>query len=174
MVVCTKIEEMETVTLYGYLLTVWQDEYRIWNDNFLYNCTKKAIIPSSRIWIPDLVIRSSEQRLLPMDRNGDDVIITSGGISARTVSGSITFNCPLNMAMFPFDVQICMLTFDSWALDNSQQTYMVYETVTKLANGYQNEERDVTHFTMVTSLTPFEQLNYAQVNWQYFNELVFW
>ena len=154
---------MEMVTVTGYLMTIWQDEYRIWNSTFPYNCTRKAIIPCSRIWIPDLSIRKSEQRLLPMDRNGDNVVVNSDGTSARTVAGTITFNCPLNMAMFPFDVQICVLTFDSWALDTSQQTYNIDETGTRLVNGYQNEEWDVIDLKMATGVTLFGKIDYARV-----------
>ena len=144
-------------------MTYWQDEYRVWSNIFPYNCSRKAIVPSTRVWIPDMVIGNSEQQFLPKDRNRDDIIISSDGKSGRTVSGTITFYCPLNMAMFPFDVQTCSLIFDSWELDTSQQVFKSYNTGTYLLSGFSNEEWDVTDFTLKITNTSFSTVFYSGV-----------
>ena len=86
-----KAEDIELVTLYGFLTTVWQDEYRVWQDTFPYNCSTRAIIPATRVWIPDMVIKNSEQQFLPTDRSGEDVVVHNDGFATRSVSGTITF-----------------------------------------------------------------------------------
>ena len=106
------------------------------------------MIPANKVWIPDIMIRNSEQRFLTRDRNGEDVVIYSDGYSSRSVSGTITFYCPLNMAMFPFDVQTCSLIFDSWALDITQQTFNIYHEGIRSVDGYESEEWDLIRFEL--------------------------
>ena len=122
------------------------------------------MIPSSRLWIPDVVIRNSEQQFLSRTNNGDDVELTSSGISARSISGTITFPCNLNMARFPFDVQTCSLSFDSWSLDTSKQIFKAFGAGTRLSNGYENEEWDVTDLKLAIKHTSYERLNYTRAN----------
>ena len=155
---------MEVVTIYGFLMTYWLDEYRVWQDIFPYNCSKKAVIPSNQLWIPDMVISNSEQLRLPRETDGIDIMIDSDGTSARSVSGTITFYCPLNMAMFPFDVQTCSLIFDSWALDTTEQTFNIYGSGTRLVPGYESEEWDVTDFIIEIHQSTFGSSDYAKVS----------
>ena len=157
-------QDIEMVTVYGFLMSIWRDEYRVWNNTFPYNCSKRTMIPATKVWIPDIMIRNSEQRFLTRDRNGEDVVIYSDGYSSRSVSGTITFYCPLNMAMFPFDVQTCSLIFDSWALDTSQQTFNIYHKGIRSVDGYESEEWDVTHFELtIGNATLTGNLKFAKV-----------
>ena len=144
----SKDDSNELVTLFGFIKTVWQDEYRIWNSSFPYGCIGKSVLPSPSVWIPDIVIYNTEQQFLPKDRNREDIVITSDGMSARTFSGAITFYCALNMAWFPFDTQTCSFQMESWALDMSEQFFAPYGPGTVVLNGSNNEEWNVNDFKL--------------------------
>ena len=121
---------------------MWQDEFRIWNETFPYYCKKRFMFPAELLWIPDLVISNSFQRFLPMQRDRENILIRSDGITRHQFSGEIQFKCSLDLSLFPFDTQICTLQMESWLLDTEEQIFSK-SAISKssfLGNATENEE----------------------------------
>ena len=121
---------------------MWQDEFRICNDTFPYSCRTPFVFPTEKLWIPDMVISNSFQRYLPMQRDRENLLIRSDGLTLHQFSGEIQFKCSLDLSLFPFDNQICSLHMESWLLNINEQIFAQYSIKNDsfLKNATENEE----------------------------------
>lgn len=56
------------------------------------------------------------------------------------------FSCPLNLHYFPFDSQVCKMTFGSWTYDNVGIDYKAYSDNVGTSNYLENEGWSVKSF----------------------------
>ncbi|CAG9767206.1 unnamed protein product [Ceutorhynchus assimilis] len=74
----------------------------------------------SKIWVPHLIVRNERESSL-MGLDGKDVFIQilPDGQVTYSYRMTLTFYCWMNLKKFPFDYQICKITWISWSYDAS-------------------------------------------------------
>ncbi|KAM3876393.1 5-hydroxytryptamine receptor 3C-like [Diretmus argenteus] len=103
-------EKAQLLTTYIWQRFTWQNEFVSWDP---IQCgTDKISLPRENFWVPDVVINEfMDENTAPyvpyvyLDHNGQ----MNDAIPARVVS-----SCNLNIYTFPFDIQNCTLTFNSY------------------------------------------------------------
>uniref|UniRef100_A0A668VT83 5-hydroxytryptamine (serotonin) receptor 3B n=1 Tax=Oreochromis aureus TaxID=47969 RepID=A0A668VT83_OREAU len=94
------------------LLQKWQNEFTKWDPE---ECgTSRMSVPRTNLWVPDIIINEF------MDENTAPKVPYTYLLSDGTVSDSqpvkaIT-SCRLDIYLFPFDIQNCTLSFNSYTL----------------------------------------------------------
>uniref|UniRef100_A0A3Q2V3S5 Neurotransmitter-gated ion-channel ligand-binding domain-containing protein n=1 Tax=Haplochromis burtoni TaxID=8153 RepID=A0A3Q2V3S5_HAPBU len=94
------------------LLQKWQNEFTKWDPE---ECgTSRMSVPRTNLWLPDIIINEF------MDENTAPKVPYAYLLSDGTVSDSqpikaIT-SCKLDIYLFPFDIQNCTLSFNSYTL----------------------------------------------------------
>uniref|UniRef100_A0A3P9CME0 5-hydroxytryptamine receptor 3A-like n=1 Tax=Maylandia zebra TaxID=106582 RepID=A0A3P9CME0_9CICH len=103
------------------LLQKWQNEFTKWDPE---ECgTSRMSVPRTNLWLPDIIINEF------MDENTAPKVPYAYLLSDGTVSDSqpikaIT-SCKLDIYLFPFDIQNCTLSFNSYTLkSNALQLYL--------------------------------------------------
>ncbi|KAM4629843.1 5-hydroxytryptamine receptor 3A-like [Polymixia lowei] len=103
-------EKAQLLTTYIWLNFEWQNEYISWDP---VQCgTDKISLPRSDFWVPDVVINEF------MDRNTAPsvpyVYLHHDGYVHDSKPVKVVSSCNLNIYTFPFDIQNCTLTFNSY------------------------------------------------------------
>ena len=77
-----------------------------------------------------------------MQRDRENVMVYSDGITNHQFSGEIEFKCSLDLSLFPFDTQICTLHMESWNSNTEEQIFAgkAYKNNNFLENTTENEE----------------------------------
>ncbi|XP_040185081.1 5-hydroxytryptamine receptor 3A-like [Rana temporaria] len=103
---------LQTMTTYIWFEMAWQNEFISW-DPANYCGIEKILIPGTRFWLPDLYIYE-----LTDSENSVPVIpfytVTNKGTIINAKPIRIVSSCNLDIFKFPFDQQICSLTFGSY------------------------------------------------------------
>ncbi|XP_035660486.1 neuronal acetylcholine receptor subunit alpha-9-like [Branchiostoma floridae] len=89
----------------------WKDEALTWDPDE-YNGMKYINLPSTEIWLPDVVLTNSAGK--NHDQPQNNVIISYNGEVTWLVTRMYFSACYINTYFFPFDEQNCTLTFASW------------------------------------------------------------
>ncbi|XP_039454395.1 5-hydroxytryptamine receptor 3E-like [Oreochromis aureus] len=110
-----------SITVFGILGVKWQNEFTKWDPE---ECgTSRMSVPRTNLWVPDIIINEF------MDENTAPKVPYTYLLSDGTVSDSqpvkaIT-SCRLDIYLFPFDIQNCTLSFNSYTLkSNAVQLYL--------------------------------------------------
>uniref|UniRef100_A0A8C6S5Q2 Uncharacterized protein n=1 Tax=Neogobius melanostomus TaxID=47308 RepID=A0A8C6S5Q2_9GOBI len=97
-------------TLYGILGVWWNNEFVSWDPN---ECgTSRIALPREKFWVPDIVINEfmdeNEAPFVPY------VYLNSNGQITDGQPAKVISSCKLDIYTFPFDIQNCTLTFNSY------------------------------------------------------------
>ncbi|KAI3368242.1 hypothetical protein L3Q82_007963 [Scortum barcoo] len=97
-------------TMYGILGVWWMNDFVRWDP---IQCgTKKISLPREKFWVPDIVINEF------MDENTAPfvpyVYLYSDGRVYDALPAKVISSCNLDIYTFPFDIQNCTLTFNSY------------------------------------------------------------
>uniref|UniRef100_A0A668US69 5-hydroxytryptamine receptor 3A n=1 Tax=Oreochromis aureus TaxID=47969 RepID=A0A668US69_OREAU len=89
----------------------WKDEFLMW-DSQDFDGVKKISIPTANVWVPDILINE----FVDVGKSPDIpyVYVTDDGVVRNYKPIQVVTACTLNIYNFPFDVQNCSLTFQSW------------------------------------------------------------
>uniref|UniRef100_A0A3B4FWJ5 5-hydroxytryptamine receptor 3A n=1 Tax=Pundamilia nyererei TaxID=303518 RepID=A0A3B4FWJ5_9CICH len=89
----------------------WKDEFLVW-DSQDFDGVKKISIPTANVWVPDILINE----FVDVGKSPDIpyVYVTDDGVVRNYKPIQVVTACTLNIYNFPFDVQNCSLTFQSW------------------------------------------------------------
>ena len=113
----------ENIYLNIELVQSWKDEYLNWNKNEFPN--DYIDLDSEKIWKPDLELYNAGKKPELFNEISNVKIYYDGNIEwTRTLV--YTFSCPLQLQNFPFDEQVCVMTFGSWKFDNSYLNIELY------------------------------------------------
>ncbi|KAI5096605.1 5-hydroxytryptamine receptor 3A-like isoform X1 [Silurus meridionalis] len=82
--------------VYSILNVQWIDEFLVWNPED-FDDVRQISIPTANVWVPDILINEFNDGLV---QNYKPIQVVTA--------------CSLNIYNFPFDVQKCSLTFQSW------------------------------------------------------------
>ncbi|XP_061608035.1 5-hydroxytryptamine receptor 3A isoform X2 [Phyllopteryx taeniolatus] len=104
-------EKNQVLTTYVWYRQSWTDEFLVWNpDDF--DEVKQVSIPTANVWVPDILINE----FVDVGKSPDIpyVYVTHDGLVRNYKPIQVVTACTLNIYNFPFDVQKCSLTFQSW------------------------------------------------------------
>ncbi|XP_042561284.1 5-hydroxytryptamine receptor 3A-like [Clupea harengus] len=97
-------------TLYGILGVTWEIEFLSWDP---VECgTASITLPRKKFWVPDIVIDEF------VDENNAPetfyVSVSHTGVVQDSLPVEVISSCNLDIYNFPFDIQNCSYTFNSW------------------------------------------------------------
>uniref|UniRef100_A0A8C7IX12 5-hydroxytryptamine receptor 3A n=1 Tax=Oncorhynchus kisutch TaxID=8019 RepID=A0A8C7IX12_ONCKI len=89
----------------------WTDELLVWNPEDFEDVNQKSV-PTANVWVPDILINE----FVDVGKSQDIpyVYVTHYGLVRNYKPIQAVTACTLNIYNFPFDVQNCSLTFQSW------------------------------------------------------------
>ncbi|XP_075693052.1 5-hydroxytryptamine receptor 3A-like isoform X2 [Rhinoderma darwinii] len=103
---------LQSLTTYNWFLMEWQNEFINWDPEDFCGMDK-IVIPGQNLWLPDLYVYemtegSDNSPVIPY------FFISSDGFITDSKPLRIVSTCNLDIYKFPFDKQICNLTFGSY------------------------------------------------------------
>lgn len=106
---------MQYILLNAWIIERWNDEFLYWNPLDYGNITEVRL-PYHTIWMPDttlynsLVMKDDDTRRLLNAKLTTN--ITRKAVLIELLYPTIyKFSCLLNLRYFPFDLQVCTMTF---------------------------------------------------------------
>uniref|UniRef100_A0A8C1NJU8 5-hydroxytryptamine receptor 3A n=1 Tax=Cyprinus carpio TaxID=7962 RepID=A0A8C1NJU8_CYPCA len=104
-------EKNQVLTTYVWYRQQWTDEFLAW-DPEEFDEVKQISIPTANIWVPDILINEfvdvGKSPEIPY------VYVGNTGLVRNYKPIQVVTACSLNIYNFPYDVQKCSLTFQSW------------------------------------------------------------
>ncbi|XP_064087428.1 uncharacterized protein LOC135202107 [Macrobrachium nipponense] len=101
------------------IIMKWKDAYLSW-DPADYEDTRVIRVPYKSIWYPDVIMMNTN------DADYDGLILNSNAIVFHTGEVELVSHgifdaiCSLDIQYYPFDQQLCHLTFSSWTYDKTE------------------------------------------------------
>jgi hypothetical protein len=107
-------EKSQVVRLQLWVYFEWIDCKLKWNPSHFNNVTYLGV-PSSDVWLPDMTLFEgvSDEGNMPDQENFRAEIKFTGQVQ-YSFQSTVTIVSKLNVEFFPFDNQVCTLTFGSW------------------------------------------------------------
>ncbi|KAM9728249.1 5-hydroxytryptamine receptor 3A [Menidia menidia] len=104
-------EKNQVLTTYVWYRQSWTDEFLVWNPED-FDEVKQVSMPTANVWVPDILINE----FVDVGKSPDIpyVYVTHDGLVQNYKPIQVVTACTLNIYNFPFDVQKCSLTFQSW------------------------------------------------------------
>uniref|UniRef100_A0A3P9A4L0 5-hydroxytryptamine receptor 3A n=1 Tax=Esox lucius TaxID=8010 RepID=A0A3P9A4L0_ESOLU len=104
-------EKNQVLTTYVWYRQEWTDEFLVWNPKD-FDDVNQTSIPTANVWVPDILINE----FVDVGKSPDIpyVYVTHYGLVRNYKPIQVVTACTLNIYNFPFDVQNCSLTFQSW------------------------------------------------------------
>ena len=90
------------------------DEFRVWKDDYPYNCVDYVVLPATNVWLPDIAQMNAEGRYTLMSMVGEKVRVYSYGYTIYSPGGTFMAFCDFDLTLFPFDTQRCAIKMESW------------------------------------------------------------
>jgi hypothetical protein len=110
-------QKAETIKLNTLTTLIWEDQYLKWDDDLSHTQHSHdpdfIVVPNNLIWQPDLELYNAGSKPEIFETYGQSKLYKNGVIVYNRPT-SYTFSCKLSLEDFPFDVQICNMTFGSW------------------------------------------------------------
>ncbi|XP_071505811.1 neuronal acetylcholine receptor subunit alpha-3-like [Diadema antillarum] len=91
---------------------VWKDSLLQWNPDD-YGGISSVTIDPTLIWTPDITLYENVSPGF-ITQSADDCLLSSDGTITWFTNVITTSSCPVQVRYFPFDVQVCSLTYSSW------------------------------------------------------------
>lgn len=109
-------EENQVLTLESWLHMDWKDEHLVW-DPAEYDGLNTIRLPDHEIWQPDITVYNSfpASDIDPIKNTLS--VVSSSGMVTWVPPATIRVLCPLDMSLFPNDIQMCKVKIGSWTYD---------------------------------------------------------
>ncbi|CAG2238263.1 CHRNA10 [Mytilus edulis] len=130
--------------------------YKKWNDcRFQWNASHfdgitSLNVPYASVWVPDITLYDSaaDEVMMPGRENYRATINSDGSVSYNfpTVLKSV---CRIDVTYFPFDTQVCRLTFGSWSHNGFEMDVVNSATEGDLATYIEHNEWDIAAFPVI-------------------------
>uniref|UniRef100_A0AC35TZG4 Neur_chan_LBD domain-containing protein n=1 Tax=Rhabditophanes sp. KR3021 TaxID=114890 RepID=A0AC35TZG4_9BILA len=138
----------------------WFDENLIWNPVEFDNISK-IDLDYNLAWTPDttlyntLIMKEDDQRRIRK------IKLSTDWKSSRTYvellyPAIFKFSCKLHFQFFPFDWQICRMTFGSWSSDNRDIDYVPHMNSLGISNYINNEAWSLTYAPCVRKSVKYD------------------
>uniref|UniRef100_A0A915BC53 Uncharacterized protein n=1 Tax=Parascaris univalens TaxID=6257 RepID=A0A915BC53_PARUN len=136
-------EPQQYILLNAWIIERWYDEFLFWHPMDYDNITELRL-PYDSIWLPDTTLYNS---LVMKDEDSRRLLnakLTTNTTRRATLIELLyptiyKFSCLLNLRFFPFDVQICTMTFSSWTHDQKGIDYFPFSKTIGISNYIENE-----------------------------------
>lgn len=92
---------------------IWEDQYLKWNQDLHPEYPDYIIVSNNKIWQPDLELYNAGSQPQIFETSGTSKLYSNGLVIYNRPT-SYTFACKLSLENFPFDTQVCDMTFGSW------------------------------------------------------------
>ncbi|XP_030010368.1 5-hydroxytryptamine receptor 3A [Sphaeramia orbicularis] len=104
-------EKNQVLTTYVWYRQSWTDEFLVWDPED-FDEVKQVSLPTANVWVPDILINE----FVDVGKSPDIpyVYVRYNGMVRNYKPLQVVTACTLNIYNFPFDVQKCSLTFQSW------------------------------------------------------------
>ncbi|XP_061162228.1 neuronal acetylcholine receptor subunit alpha-10-like [Saccostrea echinata] len=113
-------EKYETIKLKIWIRLNWKDCNFVWNASEFGGISQIGV-PYEKLWIPDVTLFEGIDDIANMpDMKQYRALITNTGQIQYQFPTAIQMTCGMNISMFPYDHQMCTLTFGSWIHSNSE------------------------------------------------------
>uniref|UniRef100_A0A7E4VZF6 Ig-like domain-containing protein n=1 Tax=Panagrellus redivivus TaxID=6233 RepID=A0A7E4VZF6_PANRE len=136
-------EPQQYILLNAWIIERWNDEFLYWVPEE-YNNITEIRLPHDSIWIPDttlyenLVMKDDDTRRL-LNAKLTTNLTRKAALVDLLYPGIFKFSCLLNLRYFPFDIQICKMTFSSWTYDQKGIDYYQHSNTVGTTNYLENE-----------------------------------
>ncbi|GMR37464.1 hypothetical protein PMAYCL1PPCAC_07659 [Pristionchus mayeri] len=136
-------EPQQYILLNAWIIERWYDEFLYWDPKDYDNITELRL-PHDTVWLPDTTLYNS----LVMKDDDTRRLLNAKVTTNTTRKASLIellyptiykFSCLLNLRFFPFDVQVCTMTFSSWTYDQKGIDYFPYSNKIGTTNYLENE-----------------------------------
>ena len=97
----------------------WYDEFLKWDPGEYGNITF-LVLPSTLIWIPDIAFVNEVHGMYNEDFYRFNARLRFDSEVRWSPGGEASFNCPMDVSLFPLDTQACVLKFESWMYNTSE------------------------------------------------------
>ncbi|XP_062591723.1 neuronal acetylcholine receptor subunit alpha-10-like [Saccostrea cucullata] len=113
-------EKQETIKLKIWVRLNWKDCNFVWNSSKFKGISQIGL-PYDKLWVPDVTLYESIDDIANMpDMKQYRALITNTGAIQYQFPTTVHVTCGMNISMFPYDQQMCTLTFGSWIHSNSE------------------------------------------------------
>lgn len=107
-------EKFQTLRLKIWVRLNWTDCRLRW-DPSAYQDQDQIYVPYARLWMPDVTLYEEISELGSLSEMKDyRACVSSDGTVQYNFPSTVTTACSIDVTYFPFDRQICKLTFGSW------------------------------------------------------------
>ncbi|EYC08843.1 hypothetical protein Y032_0064g3561 [Ancylostoma ceylanicum] len=136
-------EPQQYILLNAWIIERWYDEFLYWVPEDYQNISELRL-PYDSIWLPDTTLYNS----LVMKDDDTRRLLNAKLTTDRQRRASLIellyptiykFSCLLDLRFFPFDVQVCTMTFSSWTYDQKGIDYFPYSEKIGTSNYLENE-----------------------------------
>ena len=137
---------------------IWEDQYLKWEDDPRHNNHSHnqefIVIPNYLIWQPDLELYNSGSKPELFEENGQSKLYKNGLIVYNRPT-AYTFSCKLSLEEFPFDTQVCTMTFGSWKYPKAILDLRPFTTMELISSFVTNNQTMTDLFNTQTSHSHF-------------------
>ncbi|XP_071507884.1 neuronal acetylcholine receptor subunit alpha-10-like [Diadema antillarum] len=118
-------ETQQQLTVMAYMRMSWTDEFLQWNPDDYGGIEVLSLKPSD-IWLPDVALYESCSKEF-ISYQETYVLTLYNGTSDWHFPAIMTSTCKVDVRYFPFDIQLCDLTFGPWSADVTQVEFHTFE-----------------------------------------------
>ncbi|XP_060561291.1 acetylcholine receptor subunit alpha-1-B-like [Ruditapes philippinarum] len=111
-------EKRQTISIKAFLEIKWRDSFLTW-DAKEYSGVSKISVKNTDIWIPDVALQDTYDKLTDLGQIDGKANILSDGLVTIWPYKIYTIACKVSIGKFPFDKQICTFDFLSWSHSTS-------------------------------------------------------
>uniref|UniRef100_A0A1I8HXS1 Neur_chan_LBD domain-containing protein n=1 Tax=Macrostomum lignano TaxID=282301 RepID=A0A1I8HXS1_9PLAT len=126
----------------------WTDSYLQWDPEEFGN-TSKIWISASNLWLPDILISNYADDDYSEHINTNAIVSSDGTVLWMYPMVTKTY-CEFDIELFPFDSQICNVSFFSWTFGSRMLDLHIDESVTN--NNFYNPEGQEWFVEKITHL----------------------
>lgn len=103
---------------------VWYDLRLTWNASD-YGGIDRISVPRKKIWTPDIILYNNVEHW--KDLPDSNAVIFEDGRCWWFPKDKFYSSCPIDVTFFPFDEQVCNMTFETWSYVRSQLNLTLFE-----------------------------------------------
>ncbi|XP_021345928.1 neuronal acetylcholine receptor subunit alpha-10-like isoform X2 [Mizuhopecten yessoensis] len=139
-------EPVQLLKISVWIRLSWHDCRLVLNETEHDDGPTTRVVPESSVWTPDIEVYDSVSDDIRRERDFH-VSINSTGSVIFNFQAVITSRCTVDVTSFPFDEQMCSLTFGSWAYNDLDMDLHSKRSTGDLNTLVPNVEWTVENFT---------------------------
>lgn len=137
-------EVTEKLTTAAFLELHWSDVFFLWNTTD-YNNVKELYIPQKDLWRPDIALDNGFAKMKELGDNFLLMTAKNDGTMEWSPFEVFETKCSINIENFPFDSQICDITFGVWTSPLEAIDVDLGKNGIRLKHYQENGEWDLVH-----------------------------